>query len=750
MYTQGDKTGPDPIGAPARVMYQAAELRNEAHQWWHLFESTAGKRVSEALQWWNFLGESEDMETSNINRWRFQQARRARHGNHRRRYFGALGSNRLARGISGRAITLRRSSAGNRLRSRLYRKFVKMWSVAPVVALVLTWSTLTASQTPLAAPTQNETLAYPFDLSRVQLTSSRWMDNQNRTIAYLKFVDLNRMLYVFRQNHGLPTQGASKNGGWDAPDFPFRGHFQGHLLSAWAQCWQTTRDPDCKGRAQTFVAELAKCQANNAASGWSRGYLNAFSENDFNLLEQGSLKSGVPYYVVHKTMAGLLDVWQVFGDDTAKKVLLELGGWVDTRTSKLSTDRMQSVLDTEHGGMVAVLTDMYLQTGDKKWLTVAQRFEHQSVFTPLADNQDRLNGLHANTNIPKWIGTVREFKATGIARYRSIALNAWNIVVGTRTYAIGSNSQAEHFKAPNAIAQYLSNDAGESCNTYNMLKLTRELWSLDPTNVSFFDFYERAVLNQMLGQQNPADPHGHVTYFHSLQPGARRGVGPAWGGGTWSTDYNSFWCCQGTGVETHTKFADSIYFHDASSLYVNLFTPSVLSWTERGLTVTQSTSFPVSGTSTITISGNGSSGGNTQSFVIKIRIPGWASGATVAVNGAAATAATAGSYASISRAWVAGDTITVNLPMRFRLLPANDNQKLAAVAYGPTVLVGNYGTTSLTAAPELQLGSLKRTSATTLVFSATAGDKTVSLQPYYDGQGFNYVTYWSLQGSLPG
>jgi len=624
-----------------------------------------------------------------------------------------------------------------------------MWSVA--VGLLLAWARYTAAQSPPVITTQNGSVAYPFDLGQVRLTSSRWMDNQNRTVAYLKFVDLNRMLYVFRQNHKLPTLGAAKNGGWDAPDFPFRGHFQGHLLTAWAQCWQTTKDGVCRERARSFVAELAKCQANNAAAGWNKGYLNAFSENDFDLLEQGQLKSGVPYYVLHKTMAGLLDVWQVFGDDTAKNVLLELGGWVDTRTAKLPVERMQRVLGTEHGGMVAILTDMYFQTGDKRWLTVAQRFEHQSVFAPLANNQDQLSGLHANTNVPKWIGALREFKATGAARYRAIATNAWNMVVNAHSYAIGSNSQAEHFKPPNAIAQYLSSDAGESCNTYNMLKLTRELWTLDPTNAALVDYYERAVLNQMLGQQNPADPHGHVTYFHSMQPGARRGVGPAWGGGTWSTDYNSFWCCQGTGVETHTKFADSIYFHDASALYVNLFTPSVLSWTQRGVTVTQSTAFPVSGVSTITISGSdGAAGaGGDWTFAIKIRIPGWAAGATVAVNGAAVPGVTPGSYASVSRRWAAGDTVVVNLPMAFRLLPANDNKKLAAVAYGPTVLVGNYGATSLTAAPQLQLDSLRRTSDTALVFSAKAGERNVSLQPYYDGQGFNYVTYWSVQGSVP-
>jgi len=626
-----------------------------------------------------------------------------------------------------------------------------MWTIVAAVGFLLAWAPFAGAQATPALPAQNGTLAFPFDLSRVRLTSSRWMDNQNRTIAYLKFIDLNRMLSVFRQNHKLPTQGAPKNGGWDAPDFPFRGHFQGHLLTAWAQCWQTTGDSICKERARSFVAELAKCQANNAAAGWNKGYLNAFSENDFDLLEQGKLSSGVPYYVLHKTMAGLLDVWQVFGDNTAEDVLLKLGGWVDARTAKLPPERMQKVLGTEHGGMVAVLTDMYFQTGDEKWLAVARRFEHQSVFTPLANNQDQLNGLHANTNVPKWIGALREFKATGVAKYRAIAANAWNMVVSAHTYAIGSNSQAEHFKPPNAIAQYLSNDAGESCNTYNMLKLTRELWTLDPTNVPLIDYYERAVLNQMLGQQNPSDPHGHVTYFHSMQPGARRGVGPAWGGGTWSTDYNSFWCCQGTGVETHTKFADSIYFYDASSLYVNLFTPSVLDWSQRGLLITQSTSFPISGNSTITItkSGGGGDKGSQQDFAIRIRIPGWASGAAITVNGVAVSGVAAGSYASISRTWATGDTIAIGLPMRFRLLPANDNKKLAAVAYGPTVLVGNYGATSLTAAPQLQLGSLKRTSDKLLAFSATVGEKTVNLQPYYDGQGFNYVTYWSVEGSLP-
>ena len=426
--------------------------------------------------------------------------------------------------------------------------------------------------------------AHPFDMSAVQLTDSRWMDNQGRTVTYLKWVDVERLLYNFRANHKLSTKGAAKNGGWDAPDFPFRTHAQGHYLTAWAQCYATLRDTTCRDRATYFVAELAKCQANNAAAGFGTGYLSGFPESEFTALEARTLSNGnVPYYAIHKTMVGLLDVWRHVGDTKARDVLLALAGWVDTRTSKLSYDKMQAMLGTEFGGMNDVLTEVYQQTGDKRWLTAAQRFDHASVFNPLASHQDQLNGLHANTQVPKWIGAVREYEATGTSRYYDIAKNAWNMTVLAHTYAIGGNSQAEHFRQPNAIAAHLEKDTAEACNTYNMLKLTRELWMTDSklsSSSAYFDFYELALLNHLLGQQNPTSSHGHVTYFTSLNPGGRRGVGPAWGGGTWSTDYDSFWCCQGTGVETNTKLMDSIYFHsqDDNTLFVNLFTPSVLKW----------------------------------------------------------------------------------------------------------------------------------------------------------------------------
>ncbi|MFB9682248.1 beta-L-arabinofuranosidase domain-containing protein [Streptosporangium vulgare] len=589
--------------------------------------------------------------------------------------------------------------------------------------------------------------AYEFDLGQVRLTSGRWLDNQDRTLNYLRFVDVDRLLYVFRANHRLSTNGAAANGGWDAPSFPFRSHMQGHFLTAWAQAYAVLGDTTCRDKANQMVAELAKCQANNGAAGFTSGYLSGFPESDITAVENRTLSNGnVPYYCIHKTLAGLLDVWRHIGNTQARTVLLALAGWVDTRTGRLSSSQMQAMLGTEFGGMNAVLTDLYQMTGDTRWLTVAQRFDHASVFNPLASNQDQLNGLHANTQVPKWIGAAREYKATGTTRYRDIAANAWTFTINAHTYANGSNSQAEHFRAPNAIAAYLSRDTGEACNTYNMLKLTRELWTLAPTRADYFDYYENALFNHLIGQQNPADSRGHVTYFTPLNPGGRRGVGPAWGGGTWSTDYNSMWCCQGTGIETNTKLMDSIYFHNDTTLFVNLFAPSTLNWSQRGITVTQTTSYPVSDTTSLQVTGNVSG-----SWTMRVRIPAWTQDATISVNGVQQEVATTpGSYASLTRSWTSGDTVTVRLPMRVILKAANDNPNLQAVTYGPIVLAGNYGNTSLSAAPTLTPSTITRTSTSALSFTATANGASVNLGPFHDAANYNYVVYWNTSGQGSG
>ncbi|KAJ5950916.1 Six-hairpin glycosidase [Penicillium vulpinum] len=586
--------------------------------------------------------------------------------------------------------------------------------------------------------------AFAFNLGGVKLTQDRFLENQGRTLNYLKEIDVDRLLYVFRTTHGLSTQQATPNGGWDSPDFPFRSHVQGHFLTAWAQCYAVLRDQTCYDRAIYFAAELAKCQANNKAAGFTDGYLSGFPESEFAKLENHTLANGnVPYYAVHKTLAGLLDVWRLTNDTTSRDVLLSLASWVDKRTESFSYGAMQELLQTEFGGMNEVLADIYHQTGNERWLTVAQRFDHAAIFDPLAANKDQLDGLHANTQVPKWIGAARQYKATGESRYLDIARNAWEITVGSHTYAIGGNSQSEHFHGPNAIAAWLDNDTCEACNSYNMLKLTRELWLLDSETSKYFDFYETALLNHLLGQQNPADHHGHTTYFTPLSAGGRRGVGPAWGGGTWSTDYDSFWCCQGTALETNTKLMDSIYFYNDSTLFVNLFMSSVLEWPEKGITLKQSTTYPVGDESKLEVSGHGH-------WKMNIRIPTWASSAELTLNGEALpdVKATPGTYAQISREWADGDVVEIRFPMTLRTVAANDNSSMVAIAYGPTILCGNYGNDALSSTPILALDSINRSGASSLDFTSIADGKVVTLSAFYDAQGYNYNVYWATTGSL--
>ncbi|KAK2754808.1 hypothetical protein FQN54_006701 [Arachnomyces sp. PD_36] len=603
-------------------------------------------------------------------------------------------------------------------------------------------------------PATNETgtSAYPFDMSEVTLTSGRIMENQDRTLAYIKSIDVDRLLYNFWANHGLSTDGVTPNGGWDAPDFPFRTHMQGHFLNAWAYCYAVSGDTECKDRAVYFAEELAKCQANNGAVGFNEGYVSGFPESDFEDMENGALTSGnVPYYAIHKTLAGLLDVWRNIGDETSRDVMLSLAGWVDYRTSQLSSEQMQSMLGTEFGGMNEVLANIYHQTGDEKWLTAAQRFDHAAIFDPLAYGEDQFDGLHANTQVPKWIGAAREFKATGDERYADIARNAWDFTVNDHTYAIGGNSQAEHFHAPDEIAGWLTEDTAEACNTYNMLKLTRELWTMDPNpdSTTYFDFYERALLNHLLGQQDPASSNGHITYFTSLNPGGHRGVGPAWGGGTWSTDYDSFWCCQGTALETNTKLMDSIYFHDSSdsTLYVNLFTPSVLNWSAKDITVTQSTSFPVSDTTTLNFTSPSSSPAD---FTLLIRIPDWSGTPEILVNGQpSSTTAEPGTYAELPGPWSPTDSVTITFPMSLRTIVANDDESIAAIAYGPTVLAANYGSdgSAPTETPGMDLSSVTKGEGLAFTGLTTDGQE-VELGPFYDSQGFDYVVYWGISGEF--
>jgi hypothetical protein len=366
---------------------------------------------------------------------------------------------------------------------------------------------------------------------------------------------------------------------------------------------------------------------------------------------------------------------------------------------------------------------------DPAHLTTAQYFDHAEIFDPLASNLDRLNNYHANTQIPKITGAIREYHATGTNRYRDIAFNFFDIVTGQHTYAIGGNSNGEYFKLPNRIASELSDTTAECCNSHNMLKLTRQLFFTDPSRVDYLDYYEKALYNHILASQDPSSAHGFQCYYVPLRAGGIK---------TYSNDYNSFVCCHGTGMESSTKFGDSIYFHDgASTLYVSLFIPSVLTWSARGVTIRQETGFPETPSTKLTVTGSGS-------FTVKIRIPSWTSSATVRVNGAVVVSPAPGTFATISRTWVSGDVIDVALPMALTREATNDNSSVQAVKVGPVVLAGLFGSNNLSALPVLNPATLTAT-ATPLQY--TAGG--VTLQPFYKVHGQRYSVYWSVSTTPP-
>jgi hypothetical protein len=574
--------------------------------------------------------------------------------------------------------------------------------------------------------------AFAFPLSAVSLLDSPFRANMLRTQAYLTFLDPDRLLHTFRLNVGLPSN-AAPCGGWEAPGVELRGHSTGHVLSALAQSFANTGDAGHKSKLDYLVAELAKCQARSTAVGFRSGYLSAYPESFIDRVE-AQQSVWAPYYTLHKIYAGLLDAHLLAGNAQALTVLGGMASWVKGRMDRLSYDGQQRALSNEFGGMNEALANLYQVTGDPNHLAAAKQFDHAEMFDPLASNIDRLDGYHANTQIPKMTGAIREYHATGTTHYRDIASNFWNIVTGHHSYVIGGNSNGEHFKAPDRIAAELSDSTCESCNSYNMLKLTRQLFFTDPTRaVSYLDFYERALYNHILGQQDPGSSHGFVSYFIPLRAGGIR---------TYSNDYDNFTCCHGTGMESHTKFADTIYSYNGNTLYVNLFIASELRWPGRGITVRQETTFPQSPTTRLTVTaGSGP-------ITVRIRIPFWASGATLSVNGAAQPAPTTGSYAAIDRTWATGDVVELTLPMALRMERTPDNATVQAACYGPVVLAGAYGTNNLSALPTLNVASITATS-TPLQFAASASTGAVTLMPFYNVHGQRYTVYWTADNVPP-
>ena len=520
--------------------------------------------------------------------------------------------------------------------------------------------------------------AQPFDLKDVRLLDGPFRDAMLRDKAYLLGLDADRLLHTFRVTAGLPSS-VEPYGGWEAPKGELRGHSMGHYLSACSLVYASTGDPKLKARVDTIVAELAKCQKAMPSQGYNKGFLSAYPESFFDRVD-ACKPVWAPYYTLHKILAGLLDAHEYCGNPQALDILVKMADWLKVRIAKLSHEQMQAALRNEHGGINEAFANLYAITGNPDHLRLAMAFNHEIIFDPLARGEDKLNGLHANTQIPKIIGAAREYELTGGKELGDVARFFWERVALYRSYCIGGHSDREHFHPIEESSKHLSPATAETCNTYNMLKLTRHVFAWEPS-AKVMDFYERALFNHILGSQDPKT--GMMLYFASLKPGHFK---------SYSTPTNSFWCCTGTGMENHAKYADSIYFHDSDSLYVNLFIASELTWKEKGLVVQQVTRFPECATTKLIFRCK-----KPVKLKLLIRDPEWDGlGMTFMLNGRGKDGQGApGSYYPCEREWHDGDTVEVRMKMDLSAEAMPDDPNVVAVTYGPLVLAGELGTAGL-------------------------------------------------------
>jgi len=532
----------------------------------------------------------------------------------------------------------------------------------------------------------------PFALTQVRLLPGPFQEAAEWNRGYMERLPVGRLIHNFRVNADIPST-AKPFGGWEQPnngqplhrESELRGHFTGHYLTASAQQWASTGDKTAKAKGDEMVAELAKCQKNLKG-----GYLSAFPIEFFERLDARKVV-WAPFYTVHKIMAGMLDMYTLAGNKQALEVVTGMANWADQWSGSKTPEHMQSILNTEYGGMNEVLYNIAAATGDDKFAVAGDRFTKKRFFNPLAMRRDEMRGLHVNTHIPQVIGAAVRYEMTGDYRFHDVADYFWYEVVGARSYVTTGTSNGEGWLAqPRQLAAELKRavSSQECCCSYNMLKLTRHLyeWTADPR---YFDYYERSMLNMRLGTIQPKT--GYTQYYLSLTPGAWK---------TFNTEDQSFWCCTGSGVEEYSKLGNSIYWHDGVGLYVNLFIASEAKWVERGvpMKIRQETTFPETPRTALVLTAE-----KPVTMPLRLRIPAWADGASVKVNGRALeSSASPGSYVTISRTWKTGDRVELELPMRLTVESMPDDRGLQAFLYGPLVLAGDLGTQGLT--PQVIVG----------------------------------------------
>jgi len=560
--------------------------------------------------------------------------------------------------------------------------------------------------------------AVPFPMKDVRLGPGAFSAAAEANRSYLKTLPPDRLLHTFRLTAGLPSS-AEPLGDWEKPDCELRGHFAGgHYLSACALAFASSGDEELKRNGDLMVAELAKCQAQH-----KNGYLSAFPQELFDRLRDG-VNVWAPFYTIHKIMAGHLDMYTLAGNQQALDTTEKMARWVQRWSAPLSDSQMQRILLVEYGGMGEVLSDLYAVTGKHEYLTLAQRFDKKWFFDALAAHRDELKGLHVNTHIPQVIAAGRLYELTGDRRYGNIADYFWNEVTAERSYCTGGTSNFEAWRSePGILSTQLSSQTTEDCCAYNMMKLTRHLFSWSP-QARYMDYYERVLFNHRMGTIDPET--GTTVYYLPLGNGFSK---------IYAKPFDSFWCCNGTAAEEFAKLTDTIYFHDHDSLFVNLFSASELRWPEKGLRLKQETSLPETPGTTLILS--------TEKPVdvdLKLRVPYWAQSGSVKINGQTLSAfADPASYLVLRGPWKNGDRIELQLPMHLHAAPVPDKEDLQAAMFGPLVLAARLGDEPRDTWYRHFAADEKKEPAPTLQFQGQLDDPSTWLEPANDKLTFRTV-----------
>ncbi|MHC8948631.1 beta-L-arabinofuranosidase domain-containing protein [Sphingobacterium hungaricum] len=528
----------------------------------------------------------------------------------------------------------------------------------------------------LAIQAQNrESTIQLFPLEDVQLLPSPFEQAMELNKSYLLSLDADRLLAPYQKEAGLKPK-AENYTNWENTGLD--GHIGGHYLSALSLMYASTKDNEIKAKIDYMLSELKRCQdaSGNGYIGGVPGSKALWAEIKEGNIEAGNFdlnKKWVPLYNIHKVYAGLRDAYLFSHSELAKEMLIRMTDWAVDLVSQLSDDQIQDMLRSEYGGLNEVFADAAIISGNKKYLKLAEQFTQRKILDPLIDHQDQLTGLHANTQIPKIIGAKRIADLQGNEAWDSASRFFWETVVQNRTVSIGGNSAYEHFHPSDDFSKMITSVEGpETCNTYNMLKLSVQLFQSEG-DVRYVDYYEGALYNHILSTQHPV--HGGFVYFTPMRPGHYR---------VYSQPQTSFWCCVGSGLENHSKYGEFIYAHHDDALFVNLFIPSILDWNEKGIEIIQNTKFPFEETAQILVNPK-----RPEKFTLNLRYPTWVKSGEMKlkINGQLQEIKNnPGEYISINRLWEKGDKIELELGMHVSVEQLPDHSDYYSFLFGPIVL----------------------------------------------------------------